>query len=188
MPPKKRSAGPARRAKRLRPLPASDLQVAEPATMLQVQPPPAQPPQGSGMVQLNLQALTSTITAAVSAAVKDALAVQPLANVSDSHPTADRLADRQVAHVVDEEVTNLTELTGTQSTDPQLSTLGAGDQPRQLFTSIGMNLGARVSAKIKAKIWAHEYIDFGAFLSVAPPREKYSLSMTSTAGASGQPS
>ena len=187
MPPKKRSAGPARRAKRLRPLPASDLQVAEPATMLQVQPPPAQPPQGSGMVKLNLQALTSTITAAVSAAVKDALAVQPLANVSDSHPTADRPADRQVAHVVDEEVTNLTELTGTQSTDPQLSPLGAGDQPRQLFTSIGMNLGARVSAKIKAKIWAHEYIDFGALLSVAPPREKYSLSMTSTAGASGQP-
>ena len=132
MPPKKRSAGPARRAKRLRPLPASDLQVAESATMLQVQPPPAQPPQGSGMVQLNLQALTSTITAAVSAAVKDALAMQPLANVSDSHPTA----DRQVAHVVDVEVTNLTELTGTQSTDPQLSTLGAGDQRHQLFTSI----------------------------------------------------
>ena len=145
MPPKKGSAGPARRAKRLRPLPASDLQVAEPAAMLQVQPPPAQPPQG----QLNLQALTSTITAAVSAAVEDALAMEPLANVSDSHPTA----DRQVAHVVDEEVTNLTELTGTQSTDPQLSTLGAGDQPRQLFTSIGMNLGTRVSAKIKAKIW-----------------------------------
>ena len=132
MPPKKHSAGPARGATCLRPLPASDLHVAEPASMLQVQPPSAQPPQGLGMVQWNLQALTSTITAAVSAAVKDALAMQPLATVSDSHPTA----DRQVANLVDKEITNLTELTGTQSTDPQLSTLGAGDQPHQLFTSI----------------------------------------------------
>ena len=64
MPPKKRTAGPGSRSKRLCPLPpASDLQEAEPAQSTPV----------PGMVQLNLQALTSTIAAAVSSAVKDAM-------------------------------------------------------------------------------------------------------------------
>lgn len=52
---------------------------------------------------------------------------------------------------------------------------------------IGMNLGVGVSARIKPKIWVHEHKDFGALLSVAPPYQNYSLSMTSTVGASGQP-
>ena len=62
-----------------------------------------------------------------------------------------------------------------------------GEQPQQKFTSIGINLGARVSAKLKSKIWANEYIDFGALLTVAPLQEKYALSMSSTAGNSGKP-
>ena len=42
MPPKKRTAGPGRRSKRLRPLlPASDLQEAEPATLVHGPPPEA---------------------------------------------------------------------------------------------------------------------------------------------------
>ena len=44
-----------------------------------------------------------------------------------------------------------------------------------------------MSAKIKAKIWANEYIDFGALLSVAPPREKFALSMVPSGGAVNQP-
>ena len=70
MPPKKRTAGPESRFKRLRSLPpASDLQEAEPAAIVQDIPSTAAP----GMVQLNFQALTGTIPAAVSAAVKDAM-------------------------------------------------------------------------------------------------------------------
>ena len=71
MPPKKRSAGPGNRSKRLRSLPpAFDLQEAEPAAIVQNIQSSATP----GMVQLNLEALNSTIAAAVSAAVKDAMA------------------------------------------------------------------------------------------------------------------
>ena len=44
-----------------------------------------------------------------------------------------------------------------------------------------------MGAKIKAKIWANEYIDFGALLSVAPPREKFALSMVPSWGAVNQP-
>ena len=44
-----------------------------------------------------------------------------------------------------------------------------------------------MTAKIKAKIWANEYIDFGALLSVAPPREKFALSMVFSGGAVNQP-
>ena len=67
MPPKERTAGPGRRSKRLRPLPpASDLQEAEPATLVHGPPPEAQPLQGTAMMQCNDQALTSAIAAAVS--------------------------------------------------------------------------------------------------------------------------
>ena len=69
----------------------------------------------------------------------------------------------------------------------QISSVSGEERPQQIFTRIGINLGARVSAKLKAKIWAHEYVDFGALLTVSPPREKYALSMSSTAGNSGKP-
>ena len=180
MPPKKRSAGPGNRSKRLRSLPpASDLQEAEPAAIVQNIQSSAAP----GMVQLNLEALNSTIAAAVSAAVKDAMATQHQASVPGSATTP----LGQVEHLVNEEISNLTQPAGTQAADPPFSTLSVGDEPRQLFTSIGVDLGARVSSKTKAKIWANDYIDFGVLLSVAPPRERYALSMTSSGGVSGQP-
>ena len=88
---------------------------------------------------------------------------------------------------MDEEISHLTQPTGTQGIDPPISTCSAGDEPRQLFTSMGVNLGARNSSKTKTKIWAPEYIDFGMLLSVAPLRERYALSLTSSGGVSGQP-
>ena len=85
MPPKKRTAGPESRSKRLRPLPpASDLQESEPAAIVQDIQSTAAP----GMIQLNLQALTDTIAAVVSAAVKDAMASQHPAGVPGSSTTA----------------------------------------------------------------------------------------------------
>jgi len=38
-------------------------------------------------------------------------------------------------------------------------------QPDQLFVSSSLPLDARVSDKIKAKIWNEEYIDFGTFIA-----------------------
>ena len=103
------------------------------------------------MVQLNLQAFTSTITAAVSVAVKDTMATQHQVSVSGNSTTA----LGQVEHLVDKEISTHR----FAGMDPPLSSLGAGDEPRLLFTSIGVKLGARVSSKTKAKIWAYEYMD-----------------------------
>ena len=101
MPPEKRSAGPGNRSKRLRSLPpASDLQEAEPAAIVQNIQSSAAPE----MVQLNLEALNSTIAAAVSAAVKDAMATQHQASVPGSATTP----LGQVEHLVNEEISNLT--------------------------------------------------------------------------------
>ena len=129
MPPKKRTAGPGSRSKRLRLLPpASDLQEGEPAAIVQ----DVQSTTAPEMVQLNLQALTGTIAAAVFAAVKDAMASQHQASVPGSSTTA----LGQVEHLVHEDISNLTQPTGTQGADPPFSTLNVGEEPRQLFTSL----------------------------------------------------
>ena len=72
MPPKKRTAGPGSRSKRLHSLPpASNLQEAEPAAIVQ----DIQSSVVPGMVQWNFEAFTTTNAAAVSSAVKDAMAM-----------------------------------------------------------------------------------------------------------------
>ena len=47
-----------------------------------------------------------------------------------------------------------------------------------LFHSIAVPLGSRISPKIKAKIWAEEFVDFGSLLDPSPNPDKYSLSLT----------
>ena len=177
MPPKKRAAtASSTRAKRHRP---SDLQEAGPSSLNPT-------PQDTGLMQINVQALTNTIAVAVTQAVKDVLVSQRSSgNSQDSSQTAPT-APQVVERAVDDEVIALTQA-GTNRASV-LPLFEAGDQPRQLFSSIAVNLGARVNDKVKAKIWANEYVDFGALLSVAPPREKFALSMTSVNGdSSGQP-
>ena len=122
------------------------------------------------------------IATAVSMAMKDTMAKQHQASVPGNSTTA----LGQVEQLVDEEISPVTQPTGTKGMDPPISTVGAEDEPCQLFTSIGVNLGARVSSKIKGKIWAHKYIDYGVLLSVAPPCEWYALSLSFSGGVSGQ--
>ena len=46
----------------------------------------------------------------------------------------------------------------------------------RFFTSIAVGFTSRVGAKLKGKIWANEYVDFGSLLSSFPRNEgKYSL-------------
>lgn len=84
---------------------------------------------------------------------------------------------------------------GTQPTQPTLTqeTIiidqpGRHPQaPQKLFSSVAVSLGSRVNSKVKAKIWANEFIDFGVLLSQSPNNPKYSLSLTSSVGESNQP-
>ena len=60
-----------------------------------------------------------------------------------------------------------------------LSYLGvqAANSPGELFSSVTFDLESRVSDRLKAKIWAIEYIDFGSLLTVSPEETKYRLSV-----------
>lgn len=61
---------------------------------------------------------------------------------------------------------------------------GAGMTPSSpLFNSITVPLGSRISAKLKAKIWGEEYVDFGALLDPSPNPEKFSISIAPASNA-----
>jgi len=123
-----------------------------------------------GTVSVNVAALSATISTAVSQAVQAAMSKQPgLGNGQNPAPS------QMVGEAVDDEVADIRGA-GIQSPDETT--------PHQLFTSIAVSLGSRVSARLKAKIWAEEYVDFGALLSIPPQSEKYSLSLARPSGSS----
>ena len=63
------------------------------------------------------------------------------------------------------------------------------DRPRDVFTFTSLSIDCRVPAKLKAKIWAHEYFDFGLLLANSPTEPQYHLSVTTSAasGSAGLP-
>ncbi|CAH3028460.1 unnamed protein product, partial [Porites evermanni] len=99
----------------------------------------------------------------------------------------------QTTMAVDDDVNGITNpQSGIGAVDPILDLVNTGpydQRPQVQFTSVSVPLTSRVSSKIKAKIWANEYINFGSLLSDSPQQEgKYSLSMSpSVAGSSSQP-
>ena len=54
----------------------------------------------------------------------------------------------------------------------------ASEKPDGSFSSVTFDLESRVSDRIKAKIWANEYVDFRSLLTVSPDESKYRLSVT----------
>ena len=123
----------------------------------------------------------------MSQAVKEAMAAQQSGSVPELNDPSSATLYLNVERLVHDEVTTVTTNEGTQKSLSQSATLDIGDHPRQLFTSIGIALGARVNSKLKAKIWVNEFNNFGELLSVAPPSEKFTLSMISTGSFPGQP-
>ena len=93
--------------------------------------------------------LVSTIVAAVRTAIQSTSAVQPT-NV--------------VGAAVQDDVSQIASGSG-----------GEVLPHSPLFHSIAVPSGSRISAKIKAKIWAEEFVDFGSLLDPSPNPDKYSL-------------
>ena len=177
MPPKKRSQANTRRhSKRLRP---SELTETTPDAANTV-PPARNVSVPSNMVTVDLQTLTASISVAVSQAVKQALEQAPSATVQT--PQEKTREVESVETLVDEEVASFTE--GTQA---RIATTPLSMPANKPFTSVAVTLGSRVSSKLKSKIWANEYIDFGALLSISPTTDKYSLSLKPSASSSNQP-
>ena len=58
---------------------------------------------------------------------------------------------------------------------------------REPFASIAVALGSRVSPKLKAKIWANEFIKFRSLLTSSPNQDSCSVCLTPSSNSSNQP-
>ncbi|XP_068696668.1 uncharacterized protein [Montipora foliosa] len=193
MPPRKRPAQPSRtghqtRSKRVR---SSELTATVP-------PLPEQTNNNHGLVSLDVNALSATISTAISEAVKTALSKDSLTEIlrqntfEDSTSIETTLAGQSQADLSSDSVTSavsshVSSLTGAGTRNDSLLLGPDNVQPKQIFTSVSVNLSSRVGSKIKAKIWANEYVEFGALLASTPQIDKYGLSMTPSSGLSKQP-
>lgn len=185
MPPRKRAGQPSRigrqtRSKRVR---TSELTAADP-------PVPQPAINNPGLVSLDTNALSATISTAISEAVKTALSKDSLTEIMRENTVEDAgqsQADLSSDRVTTAVSTHVSNLTGTGTRDDSLLLGPDYVQPKQIFTSVSVNLSSRVGSKIKAKIWANEYVEFGALLASTPQIDKYALSMTPSTGPSKQP-
>ena len=187
MPPSKRSstntfAGTAPRAKRSRSSTATSMAISDSVAL------PA-------TVSIDVAALSATVSAVVTEALKTTLSsetltcilkntgppipLEPLALESSSSVGA--ALNAEVADILQDGHASGTNREGAPTTLNN-------SRPQGTFTSISVPLVSRVSAKLKAKIFANEYVDFRALLSSSPNNEgKYSLSMAPSEGSSSRP-
>lgn len=192
MPPKKRSqrkstvvADRPTRAKRAKTIRPSELREVAPAGD-SATPSHSQTPGQTGQPPIpqagsvDVSTLTNTISAAVSQAIQSALSADNLAAVlKNTGP-----GNNSVVNLVEDEVSAITQDTNLAGIGDVPTHAGVDyPQPRQIFTSISVGLPSRVSSKLKSKIWANEYVDFGALLFSSPQHDgKYSLFMTPSGG------
>ena len=166
MPPKKRSA-PTTRSQSKRPR-ASEL-TEETAESVTATPPP-------NLMTVDVQALSATISLAVTQAVQ-----QALGQVKAPTPVTKEVVEASVQ----DEVSLLTEGTATNSKfTAQPLSLPANREP---FASIAVALRSSVSPKLKAKIWAKEFIEFGSLLTSSANQDRYSVCLTPSSNSSSQP-
>lgn len=127
-------------------------------------------------VKTRVDALSSMISTIVAQAVQSALSHNNMPTTLPSGRSTEQ--DAAVECAVEREISAIaTSSAGTEGLQPTIE--NSDPKPKQVFNSLAVTLTSRVSAKLKAKIWASEYVDFGSLLFSSPQNEgKYSLSMT----------
>ena len=184
MPPKRRTlATNSRRSKRLRPSELPEVVPAQLATTTSAAP---VADNDAGLMHLNVEALATTISVAVTEAVNAALTTHRSGN-NVGVPSVSTPVVHPNDRAVEDEVTALTGISAEGTLESSRTFSASEARPHALFTSIAISLGTRVSAKIKAKIWQNEYVDFGALLASGPPNERLSLSLTQGTSSPSQP-
>ena len=63
----------------------------------------------------------------------------------------------------------------------------SNDRPGDIFFSMSLPIDARVTTKLKAKIWANEFINFGQLITVTSMEEKFHISVYTSEDSPGQP-
>ena len=119
------------------------------------------------VVSIDVNALSTTISTVVAQAVQSALSQNNIAAILMPRTTDGfGCIEPAVASATDAIVVDSGSSEGTGGVPYQA---GCSDpQPRQVFTSIVVGLTSRVGAKLKGKIWANEYVDFGYLLFSSP--------------------
>ena len=129
-------------------------------------------------MSIDVSANSATISAVVSQALQSALSSDNLAAIlkpssvgTDSHSLVEEAVLNETRVITEDRGSSA----GTGGDTAQI--FNPDPKPQQVFSSIAVALPSRVTAK--RKIWANEYVDFGALLFSSPQNEgKYSLSMT----------
>ena len=117
------------------------------------------------MVSINVDVLSSTVSTIVAQAVQSALSQNNiLATLTRGRATEQDVAVEQA--VQRETSAIVTSNAGTEDLQPIIE--NSDPKPTQVFTSLAVSPGSRVSAKLKVKIWANEYVDFGSLLPSSP--------------------
>ena len=171
MPPRKRTGQPSRIGRQTR------SKRAQTSELKATDPPIPQPAiNNSGFVSLDINALSADISTAISEAVKTALSKDSLTElmrqniVEDGMSIKATLAGQSQADLSSDSVAtavsnNVSSLTGAGTRNNSLLMGPDNVQPRPVFTSVAVSLTSRVGSKVKAKIWANEYVEFGALLA-----------------------
>ena len=175
MPPKRKSArqsgrSAAKIAKRATPASRASTDLAEVSAAQQT------------AATVNTADLASVVTMAVTEALKAAGVgqVTPLASPTTVNPSSGSVDASSTV-----ETATAAEIASISSLSAGMSISISNDKPSEVnFTSVAIDLEARVSAKLKAKIWANEYVDFGALLSSFPDDEEFVLSFNNNDGKS----
>jgi len=127
-----------------------------------------------------MEALTASITTAVTSAVQAAMQTQKPPTNETTASASESTAVSVEAAVSDQLALITSPTAGTTKPDSSgaFSTLENSGQIG--FSSLALELGEGVTEKIKAKVWANEYLDFGLLLSVAPSPDRYSISINTS--------
>ena len=208
MPPKKRASVPAalsvprpnKRARRGRLRPderATDAPIDTQTIQTEKEKEDSRPVQGT--VSVDVGAISSTLSAVLSQAIKSAFAPENLASIIGGNAQNQQPVTEDprglVDQVVQDDVIAITRNNAQSGTEGALNPITDlvnknpnNSRPQSLFTSVSVPLTSRVSPKVKAKIWANEFINFGTLLSDSPQNEgKYSLSLSPSVSSSSQP-
>ena len=125
---------------------------------------------------MDVNALSAAISTAISEAEKTALSKDSLTEIMRQNTVEDgmsieaTLAGQSQADLSSDSVAtavsnHVCSLTGAGTRNNTLLMGPDNVQPQQIFTSVAVSLSSRVGSKVKAKICANEYVQFGALLA-----------------------
>ena len=125
---------------------------------------------------MDVNALSAAISTAISEAEKTALSKDSLTEIMRQNTVEDgmlieaTLAGQSQADLSSDSVAtavsnHVCSLTGAGTRNNTLLMGPDNVQPQKIFTSVAVSLSSRVGSKVKAKIWANEYVQFGALLA-----------------------